>query len=41
MLITPFPANHREVQQNCEITMMGNIVFDLLIYKANLPKRVA
>ncbi len=29
--MTPFPANHKEVQQNCEITIMGNIVFDLLI----------
>jgi hypothetical protein len=31
-LITPFPANQSEVQQNCEITMMGRIYFGSFIF---------
>ena len=28
--ITPFPANHNEVQQNCENTIIGRIIFDFI-----------
>ena len=29
--ITPLPANHNDVQQNCAITIIGSISLDLLI----------
>ncbi len=31
-LITPFPANQSEVQQNCEITMTGSINLECFTY---------
>ena len=38
LFITPFPANHKEVQQNCEKTIMGNMCFGIFILFDEITK---
>jgi len=38
LVITPFPANHNEVQQNCENTIIGRIIFDFIIVNRQIFK---
>jgi len=36
--ITPLPANQSEVQQNCDSTIMGNMILEGFIWNLSYPK---